>query len=126
MVDAIPGQEFSARLAFVSPTAESATRSFPLEFSVDSPDSRMADGMTVRIKFPLVDPKKSIRIPTAWLSEENGRMGLFVVQNGKAVFKQVTLGGYYGHKVEILSGLGDDEAVITNPAGLRSGDDVAY
>jgi hypothetical protein len=102
------------------------TRSFPLELSVDKPDPRMADGMTVRVKFPLTDPKMSIKVPSAWLSEENGQMGLFVVKEGKAVFKKVVLGSYYEQKVEIISGLNDHDPVITNPAGLKSGDVVKY
>lgn len=125
-VDAITEEVFTCRLTFVSPTADPVTRSFPLELSVDKPDTRMADGMTVRVKFPLIDQKKSIKIPSAWLSEQEGQMGLFVVNDGKALFKKITLGSYYAHKVEVLSGLNDYDQVITNPAGLKTGDAVKY
>ena len=91
---------------------------------VDKADPRMADGMTVRVKFPIVGGKKSIKVPSAWLSEEEGKMGLYVVKDGKALFKKVTLGAYYDNRVEILTGLGDKDLVITNPAGLKSGDSV--
>jgi multidrug efflux pump subunit AcrA (membrane-fusion protein) len=121
-VDAIPGTAFECRLTFISPTADPVTRSFPLELTIDEPDTRMADGMTVRVKFPLVDQKKSIKIHSSWLAEENGQIGLFVIQDGKALFKRVTLGSYYEQKVEILSGLSDHEQVITTPAGLKTGD----
>ncbi|MGD9319214.1 MAG: efflux RND transporter periplasmic adaptor subunit [Desulfobacteraceae bacterium] len=125
-IDAYPGEGFACRLNFVSPTADPATRSFPIELLVDTPDSRMADGMTVRVEFPIASQKKSIKIPSVWLSEENGQIGLFVVEDGKALFKRVTLGSYYEGSVEILSGLNDDELVITNPAGLKTEDAVAY
>jgi len=125
-IDALSGEEFTCQLTFLSPTADPVTRSFPMELSVDKPDPRMADGMTVRVKFLFTDPKMSIKVPSAWLSEENGQMGLFVVKEGKAVFKKVALGSYYEQKVEILSGLNDHDLVITNPAGLKSGDDVKY
>ena len=123
-VDAIPHETFSARVFFLSPTAESGTRFFPMELVVDNPDSRMADGMTARIKFPIVGQKKSIKIPASWLAEQNGRVGIFVIQSGKALFKPVRLGSYYDNRVEILSGLGKKEKVVTNPAGLRDGDPV--
>ena len=125
-IDAIPHETFSCRLYFRSPTAEPATRSFPVEFMVEKPDSRMVDGMTARVEFPLVDEGKKIKVPSAWLSEENGNIGLFVVSDGKALFKKVALGSYYDQRVEILSGLSDQELVITNPAGLKSGDAVQY
>ena len=123
-VDAIPGENFSARVFFVSPTAESNTRFFPLELMVKQIDPRMADGMTARIKFPIVGKRKSLKIPASWLAEENGAVGLFVETNGKALFKPVRMGSYYDNRVEILSGLGNRERVITNPAGLRNGDPV--
>ncbi|MCP4666711.1 MAG: efflux RND transporter periplasmic adaptor subunit [Deltaproteobacteria bacterium] len=125
-VDAIPGATFTGRLSFRSPAANSVTRSFPIELEVENRDPRMADGMTARVSFPLVDEKKTIKVPSAWLSEEEGAMGLYVVKEGKALFRQVTLGAYYDQRVEILSGLGGDEQVITNPAGLKSGDPVSY
>ena len=53
-------------------------------------------------------------------------MGLYVVEDGKALFKKVTLGSYYEGKVEIVAGLSDEELVITNPAGLKSGDSVTF
>jgi multidrug efflux pump subunit AcrA (membrane-fusion protein) len=125
-VDAISGEHFSCRLFFLSPTAEPVTRSFPVELMIEEPDKRMADGMTVRVRFPLVDEKKTIKVPSAWLAEESGQIGLFTVRDGEAVFKQVKLGAYYDQRVEILSGLNDEELVITNPAGLKNGDMVEY
>jgi multidrug resistance efflux pump len=123
-VDAIPHETFSARFFFLSPTAESGTRFFPMELVVENPDPRMADGMTARIKFPILGKEKSIKIPASWLAEQNGQVGLFVTRNGKALFKPVRLGSYYDNRVEILSGLGNREKVVTNPAGLRDGDPV--
>lgn len=123
-VDAIPGEEFSSRVFFLSPTADKATRSFPLELMVDMADPRMADGMTVRVKFPVVGGKQFLKVPSAWLSEEEGKIGLYVLRDGKALFKKVTLGAYYDNRVEILAGLGDEPMVITNPAGLKTGDSV--
>ncbi len=125
-IDAFPDKQFFCRLIFLSPVAEPATRSFPVELAVEKPGRRMADGMTVRVKFPMVDKKRTIKIPSAWLSEENGKMGLYIYRDGKAVFKKVILGTYYDQRVEILSGLTEKDLIITNPAGLKSGDAVKY
>jgi RND family efflux transporter MFP subunit len=125
-IDAIPGETFYCSLFFISPTADPQMRSFPLELMLENKDTRMADGMTARVKFPIAEEKKTIKIPTAWLSEENGKIGLFVINDGKAVFRNVSLGSYYDQRVEILSGVTDQELVITNPAGVKSGDPVDY
>ncbi len=123
-VDAIPGEWYTARLFFRSPTADAATRAFPVEFLVERPDGKMADGMTVRVNLPAAGREKHVRIPSAWLAEQDGNIGLFVMENGKAVFKGVTLGSYYDQRVEILEGLEGVERVITNPSGLNEGDAV--
>ena len=125
-IDAIPEEKFTCQVFFISPTANSATRSFPVEMLVTKPDKRMADGMTVKIKLPLVNEKKTIKVPSAWLSEEQGKIGLYVIDKGKASFSEVKLGAYYDQRVEILSGLSDQQLVITNPSGLTNGDTVKY
>jgi len=124
--DAIPNKEFTCRLLFRSPTADPVTRSFPVELEVENPDPRMADGMTVRVTLPLVDKNKYVKIPISWLAEQNGNIGLLVVKDGKALFKKVALGSYYDRRVEIVSGIDEGDLVITNPAGVRSGEQVRY
>jgi len=123
-IDALPNEKFRCRLIFLAPAADSNTRSFPVELMVEGTDPRMADGMTVRVKFPAVDAKKTLKVPSAWLSEEDGKIGLYIVESGKALFKKTILGSYYDQRVEILSGLSDRDRVITNPSGLKSGDPV--
>lgn len=123
-VDAIPRKEFSCRVFFLSPTAETSTRAFPLELVVDKPDPNMADGMTARVKFPAAAGKKAVKVPSAWLSEQEGKIGVYILNNGKALFKEVTLGAYYENRVEILKGLENKDLIITNPAGLKGGEAV--
>ena len=125
-IEAIPGEEFSCQVFFISPTADTATRSFPVEMLVADPDSRMADGMTVKVKLPLINEKKTMKVPSTWLSEENGKIGLYVINDDREEFTEVKLGAYYDQRVEILSGLNDRQLVVTNPSGLTDGDKVKY
>lgn len=125
-IEAIPEEEFPCQVFFISPTADAATRSFPVEMLVTEPDQRMADGMTVKIKLPLINEKKTIKVPSTWLSEENGKIGLYVINGDRADFNVVKLGAYYDQRVEILSGLNDQQLVVTNPSGLTNGDKVKY
>jgi len=125
-VDALPGKIYRCRLDFLGPTAVPSTRSFPAELLVDEPDPRMADGMTVRVQVPLRDDKPAVKIPSAWLAEENGTIGVYVIENGKALFRAATLGAYYDQRVEILDGLNGNEQVITTPSGIKTGDPVTF
>jgi RND family efflux transporter MFP subunit len=125
-VDAIPGEEYLCRLSFISPAADPATRSFCVEMAVEKRDPRMADGMTARIRLALSRKDKSIKIPSEWLAEKNGKMGVYIATDGKAIFREVTLGSYYDRRVEIVSGLSECDMVIVNPAGIRDGEPVQY
>ncbi|MFC1883227.1 efflux RND transporter periplasmic adaptor subunit [Thermodesulfobacteriota bacterium] len=125
-IDAFPGETFSAQLFFRSPAADPATRSFPVELILKDPDPRMADGMTIRVRLPILDEKKTLKIPSAWLSEEDGKIGIYVAVDGRAQFREVTLGKYYDQRVEILKGLDEQDFIITNPAGIRSGDPIEH
>lgn len=123
-MDALEGDSFPCRLVFVSPVADSGTRSFPVELLVEEHDDRMADGMTARVIFSLRQPLERILISSSWLTEAAGRIGVFAVEQGQAVFRPVTLGEYYDRRVEILQGLDPEDTVITTPAGLRDGDRI--
>jgi multidrug efflux pump subunit AcrA (membrane-fusion protein) len=123
-VDALKDASFPGRLVFVSPTADPGTRSYPVELLAEEHDPRMADGMTVRLFLPLREPRMRVLVPSAWLSEADGRIGLYVVEEGRARFRSVALGDYYERRVEITEGLEPGEIVITAPAGLRDGDPV--
>ncbi len=107
-------------------TAHPVTRSFPVELSVERPDPRMADGMTARVRLPLSRAGRTVKVPAAWLAEQDGVMGVFEIKDGHALFRKVTLGGYYDQRVEIISGLQGGELIITNPAGVEPGDAVKY
>lgn len=86
----------------------------------------MADGMTIRVRLPILDEKMTLKIPSAWLTEKNGKIGVYVLKNKKAYFKQITQGTFYDQRVEILSGLNDQDKVIKNPSGLKNGQSVRY
>ncbi|MCF8062251.1 MAG: hypothetical protein K9M82_07035, partial [Deltaproteobacteria bacterium] len=100
------------------------TRCFPVELLAEEHDPRMADGMTARLTLPLQPSGVRVLVPSDWLSEADGRIGLFVAEEGRARFRPVTLGDYYERRVEILEGLESGETVITTPAGLHDGDPV--
>ncbi|MGM0663596.1 MAG: efflux RND transporter periplasmic adaptor subunit [Thermodesulfobacteriota bacterium] len=123
-VDALEGDSFPCRLVFVSPVADPGTRAFPVELLVEEHDDRMADGMTARVSFPLRHPRERILIPSSWLTEVDGRIGVFAEEQMQAVFRPVKLGGYYDRRVEIIQGLAPGDKVISKPAGLRSGDRI--
>jgi multidrug efflux pump subunit AcrA (membrane-fusion protein) len=125
-LDAIAGKTFHGRLSFIAPAADPLTHSYPVELMIEAHDPRMADGMTARVQIPMSDIKPSVKIPSAWIAEADGQMGVLVAEEGRAAFRRVTLGAYYDQRVEIVSGLMEQDLIITTPSGLKAGDPIKY
>ncbi|MFD1425442.1 efflux RND transporter periplasmic adaptor subunit [Kroppenstedtia sanguinis] len=71
------------------------------------------------------DEQKVKTIPQKALVRKNDKDGVFVVDNSRAVWKEVDLGISDGKRVEIRSGLaGKDEVVIHPPQDLKTGAEV--
>ena len=57
-------------------------------------------------------------VPRTALTKRGGLTGVFVAENGRALFHWVKLGGGTGDTVEILAGLTGDERLINQPVPL--------
>ena len=57
-------------------------------------------------------------MPRTALTKRGGLTGVFVAENGRALFHWVKLGGGTDDTVEILAGLTGDERLINQPAPL--------
>jgi multidrug efflux pump subunit AcrA (membrane-fusion protein) len=124
-VDPIPGKTFSAEVTFISPAAEPTTRNYAIEMLVRDADKDMADGMTARVRIPRTEPGAIMIHPSA-LAEKEGLVGVYVAEQGKAVFRRVGVGGYRGDSVVISQGLVEGDLLITNPAAVKDGIRVSY
>ena len=65
---------------------------------------------------------RSLILPVSALMFRSEGLRVGVVRDGKAVLVPVILGKDYGNEVEIVSGIGENDAVISNPPdSLASG-----
>ncbi|MCL2438885.1 MAG: efflux RND transporter periplasmic adaptor subunit [Alphaproteobacteria bacterium] len=89
----IPGRKpFTAPIVYIAPTANPATRTFPIELAVKNPGG-IQDGMTAEIKLPLGTVEASLIPNTSSLTfDEEGNVGLkVVVENDLVKFYPVEL-----------------------------------
>ncbi len=116
-VDALGGRSFKGTLARIA-HAEDAERMMRVEIDLPNPENLLCDGMYGKATIALERDAKNLAVPTACVVEHSGRAGgaVFVVRDGIARRTEVKLGGDNGSQVEILSGIGPDDAVVL-PAG---------
>ena len=75
----------------------------------------LGDGYRVEAEFILWQSDDVLQIPASALFRLNDGWALFVMQNAKAIRREVTVGQRNGLSAEILDGLNEGEIVITHP-----------
>lgn len=121
---------FKGRVTEVGVAASSEGRLFRVVIKVPNPDGLLRSGMTARIHVGDTPAVKAgtVCIPLSALvtlvSEEKSQvneqtqLGVFVVQNGKAMKRAVKTGDICNSSIQITEGLQPGEQVVTSGASL--------
>lgn len=120
----------AATVRAVLPIETIATRTRPVRFSADLSGVdplRIAVGKSVTLEIPVSAPREAVLASKdALVQARGGGWSVFVVEDGKANPRPVSLGVSAGGRIEVLSGLDvGDEVVVRGNERLRPGQDVA-
>lgn len=125
-VDAWPDREFNGTVYLVGQTVDPATRMVEVEVRIDNPELRLRPGMFARVRFLLERRRDVPIIPETAVSTVGGQTHVYVVEDGKARRRDVTLGLNEGERHEVLEGLAAGEKVVTQgQAQIQDGMEVA-
>ena len=117
-----PGTSFPGEISVVNPAADPATKKFKVEVIVDNPDGVVRPGTFGEVFFEVTTHENALVVPQRAVMEN---AYVFVIENGRAVRRPVSLGLENSHRVEILSGLVEGEWVIVEGNfGLEEGTPV--
>jgi membrane fusion protein, multidrug efflux system len=123
-VDAHPGERLAGRVSRVSPVVDPATRSAPIEVKVDNASGRLRSGMFAELTVIVAKKEKVLAVPVAAVVEGSGA-SVFVVRDGQAAKREITIGIQTDDSVEVTSGLSSGEKIITSGLfALRDGSPV--
>lgn len=120
-VEAWPEERFQASVLRVSPVVEAATGTVRVTLEVQGQD-QLRPGMFARVFLQTEVHQDALVLPKAALSLESIGDIVYVVENGAASRREVTLGYEEGDFVEILAGVREGEsAVVVGLDGLSDG-----
>jgi HlyD family secretion protein len=128
--DAYPDRKYLAHIAEISPEANRQKGTVQVKVAIAHPDAYLRPDMNASVAFVTAQqskasesnpPESTLMVPASAVRDS----AVFVITEGRAVKRPVTLGRSSGKEVEIRSGLAAAEDLITNPsANLKDGDKV--
>jgi len=111
-VAALPGRNFSGEVIFVDPTVELPARTILIKAVVPNPRRELASGMFIEARLATSIRPNAIVVPEDAILPLQGATFVWVVKDGKADRRQVTLGVRTAGWAEIIGG------------GVEAGDQV--
>lgn len=118
-------QSFTAKVYALQPDIDIASRSVVMRARADNAAGLLKPGSFARISLSMGIDEKAIMIPTQAIIPVLKGQQVFVVENGTAVAKPVTLGFRGDAKVQIIEGLNVGDTVLTTGLmSLREGSKV--
>lgn len=121
-VDAWPGDRFQGQVQRINPVVDPASGTVKVTVALDNPDGKLLPGMFGRLQVLYDRREDALLIPKDAVVIEDASASVFVIVDGKAERRTVELGYDNDRDYEVLSGLSENERVVTiGRASLKDG-----
>ena len=117
-VEAFPGEQFQGRVLRISPVVDAATGTIRVTLEVNR-QGRLSPGMFAGVRLVTDVRQEALIMPKRALSLESLADSVFVVEDGVAYRRNITLGYEEDDRVEVTGGLGrGDRVIVVGQDGL--------
>jgi Cu(I)/Ag(I) efflux system membrane fusion protein len=114
-VSAYPGQSFTGRVSFISPTLDEQGRTVRVRLALANPGGRLKPGMFATLFFEAVIGGDVVQVPAEAVVQTGERNLVFVVGAGGALEpREIVLGPRAGGQFQVLSGLTGGERIVAS------------
>jgi RND family efflux transporter MFP subunit len=113
-VDVYPNVKFKGRIESISSKGDDA-HTYPVEISINNESAHpLKAGMFARVEFTSLKNRETIVIPRESLVGSVKEPQVFIVENGIAKLRSLTVGNQSGIYVQVLQGLMEGETIVVN------------
>jgi RND family efflux transporter MFP subunit len=124
-VEAYPNQPFEGKIAYVSPSVDQTTRTFPVEALVDNADRHLKPGFFAKGTIAVKLDENVMAVSDDTVSTLAGVSTVYVIEQNKARQQVVALGAHQDKLWEITDGLkGTEMLASSNLNQLATGTSV--
>jgi RND family efflux transporter MFP subunit len=111
-----PGKIYAANTIRTSNALDPTARTLQVELQLDNSDAELLPGSYTEIHFKLPANTQTLRLPANTVLFRAAGLQVAVVDAQKTVhLKKIEQGRDFGKTIEVLNGIGPDDAVIVNP-----------
>lgn len=110
-LDAFPNEVFVARIERLGAQLDTASRTLDVEAEIANPDGRLKPGMLARLEVPRRELADALVVPMKAVVDLGESKAVYVVEDGRASRKPVTLGPVVGEEV-VVDGLTPGTRII--------------
>lgn len=115
----------TAQIARINPTIDAKTGTYRITLILPNKDFTLAAGMFARAQVYYLEKQDTLRIPTEALIRIDNQSHVYLVEDGKAIKRDVEIGIQDQDWLEVISGLAlDDTLIIAGQHNVREGTDV--
>jgi len=111
-VDALPGRKFTGIISIVNPMVDPKERTFLVKIVIPNPERLLTAGMFARIRLLVEEKEGVITIPVHDVLERSDGHFVFVVKNGVAEQRKISVGISNGDWIEVTGGLKEGEIIV--------------
>lgn len=112
--DIYPGVTFDGKIIFISQSGD-AVHNYQVEVALQNKkDHLLKAGSFAYVDFNRTSEEQLMLIPKSALIQSLDKPMIYVVEEGKAVLRNITVGHNFGNDIEVVDGLKPGEKVITS------------
>lgn len=120
-VEAFPDRTFTGKVRYVAPGLEQQSRSLTVEAVVDNPDKLLRPGLFATARLELPESRSTYYVPAAAVKKQGDISRVYVVEDGVARERVVTVGDLTSERAQVLTGLRDNDIVIADASKVSDG-----
>ncbi len=119
-LDALPGRAVEGRVVRVSPAFDPVARTLDAEVQIQNRDGRLRPGMYGRAAIVTDVHRGALVVPASAVQISNERSYVFVLRGDKVARLPIRTGVDGGDWLEVVSGLGREDQIVTAGADVLS------
>ncbi|MBF7081574.1 efflux RND transporter periplasmic adaptor subunit [Desulfallas sp. Bu1-1] len=113
LVSAVSAKPFTGTITNIALAADPVSKAYPIKVQIDNPGYLLKPGMFAEVQLS-GEQKETLLVPREAVVKSNGKDIVWVVKDGKAGSRPVTVGISDGKKIEIKKGLKEGEQVVVS------------